>query len=84
MELKDKIYHYTNGFERIYSAREIGTEERFLYHSVWGKFTEEQEKSYRKFNNPLPLARPEPISTMTVRYYVYDKPRENGTWKVIT
>ena len=25
MELKDIIYHHTNGFERIYSAREIGT-----------------------------------------------------------
>lgn len=83
MELEDIIYHHTNGFERIYSAREIGTEERFLYHSVWGKFTEEQEKSYRKFNNPLPLARPEPTHHITVTYSVYNPRQENGTWKVI-
>jgi hypothetical protein len=91
MKVTDVIYHYTNGFERICSAREIGTEKRFLYSSVFvhgegwtkTKFSEEEEKSYRRFNNPLPLAPPEPDSYITLRLPVYDFPRETGTWKRI-
>lgn len=90
MTVTDVIYHYTNGFERIFSARKIGTEKRFLYSSVYvggewteRKFSEEEEKSYRKNNNPLPLAQPEPHSYITLHVSVYDFPREIGTWKRI-
>jgi hypothetical protein len=72
-KLVDVIVHFNNGNERIYSARCEGEEERFLYKTSYGKFTEEQEKSYRKFNNPLPIAHDEPdyYITQTIRTPIY-------------
>jgi hypothetical protein len=66
-QIVDVIVHFNNGNEKICSARYEGEEERFLYNTMYGKFTNEQEKSYRKFNNPLPIAHEEPL------YYIEQK-----------
>ncbi len=80
MKIVDVIVHFTNGVERICSGRYEGEEKRFLYSNVWGKFSEEQEKSYRKFNNPLPIAHPEPTHYIhkTVSIPVYARERINN------